>query len=143
MGRILIDMGAIKEADLNIALACQRGMEPVTLEGFTIDPEIIQSVPPQIATNNKVLPIAFDPATKSLTVVMASHENFRALDDLRQLMGYHVTAKVADAEQIDRLIAKYYQADTEGLSEILSELQTDESLKDLKNRGESIDIDSL
>ena len=49
----------------------------------TIPPEAIAAVPAQIATTNKVLPLAFDQAAKKLTVVMASHENFRALDDLR------------------------------------------------------------
>ena len=61
--------------------------------------------------------------------VEASHENFRALDDLRSLMQYQVTAKIAsDPEQLERLIVKYYQAATEGIGEILGELQNDDSL---------------
>jgi len=144
LGRILIDMGAIKENDLNVALAAQQGYEVINLEGINVDAATLAAVPAQIATTNKVLPLSFDPATKSLTVAMASHENFRALDDLRSLMQYQVTAKIAsDSEQLERLIAKYYQAAAEGIGEILGELQADESLKDLKNRGESIDIDSL
>jgi type IV pilus assembly protein PilB len=144
LGRILIDMGIIKEADLNLALAAQQGFELVNLEGINIDSGTIAAITPQFATTNKVIPIKFDPATKALTVVMASHENFRALDDLRSLMGYQVTAKIAaDAEQLERLISKHYQAAAEGIGEILGELQEDDALKDLKNRGESIDIDSL
>jgi type IV pilus assembly protein PilB len=144
LGRILIDMGAIKEQDLTIALAAQQGFEVVNLEGINIDPATIAAVPAQLATTNKVLPLTFDAATKMLTVAMASHENFRALDDLRSLMQYQVVAKIAsDPEQLERLIAKYYQSATEGIGEILGELQNDDSLKDLKNRGESIDIDSL
>jgi type IV pilus assembly protein PilB len=144
LGRILIDMGAIKENDLSVALSAQQGFEVVSLEGVTIDAPTIAAVPAQLATTSKVLPLTFDPATKALTVALASHENFRALDDLRSLMGYQVTAKIAaDPEALDRLIAKYYQAAAEGLGEILGELQDDDALKDLKNRGESIDIDSL
>jgi type IV pilus assembly protein PilB len=144
LGRILIDMGAIKENDLNVALAAQQGFEVINLEGVTVDAATLAAVPAQLATTNKVLPLTFDLATKSLTVAMASHENFRALDDLRSLMQYQVTAKIAtDSEALERLIAKYYQANAEGMGEILGELQSDDSLKDLKNRGESIDIDSL
>jgi len=144
LGRILIDMAAIKEGDLTIALAAQQGFEVINLEGINIDPAAITAVPAQLATTSKVLPISFDPATKALAVAMASHENFRALDDLRSLMGYQVTAKIAsDPEVLDRLIAKFYQAAAEGIGEILGELQDDDALKDLKNRGESIDIDSL
>ncbi|HEV2296464.1 MAG TPA: ATPase, T2SS/T4P/T4SS family [Tepidisphaeraceae bacterium] len=143
LGRILIDLGYIREADLNIALAAQKGYELFNLEGINIPKLAIDAVPAQIATTNKVLPVEFDPATKKLTVVMASQENFRALDDLRSLMGYNVSAKIGDAEQIERLIAKHYQANAESLGEILGELNTDDSLKDLKHRGESIDLDSL
>jgi type IV pilus assembly protein PilB len=144
LGRLLIDLGYIKEADLNVALAAQQGFELISLEGVNIDAATISAVPAQLATTNKVLPLTFDPVTKQLTVAMASHENFRALDDLRSLMQYQVTAKIAaDPEALERLIAKYYQAAAEGMGEILGELQSDDSLKDLKNRGESIDIDSL
>src|SRR5687767_13317100 len=143
LGRILIDLGYVKESDLNIALAAQKGYELFNLEGLNIPKIAIDAVPAQIATTNKVLPVEYDPATKKLVVVMASQENFRALDDLRSLMGYNVSAKIGDAEQIERLIAKHYQANAESLGEILGELNADDSLKDLKHRGESIDLDSL
>mgnify|MGYP000274200123 CR=1 FL=1 len=143
IGRILIDLGYIQEKDLNVALAAQRGYEMISLEGVKIPEAAIHAVPAQTATTHKVLPIAFDPATKHLTVVMASHENFRALDDLQSLMGYKVTAKIGDPEQIEKLIARHYTAAAESLSDILGELTTDDTLKDLRGRGESIDLESL
>jgi type IV pilus assembly protein PilB len=144
LGRILIDLGYVKEADVNAALAAQRGYEMIDLSTVNIAPATIAAVPAQIATTNKVLPLEFDAASKRLTVVMASHENFRALDDLRSLMGYTVTAKIGDPEQIDKLIGKYYQTAAEGLGDILGELQTDENLTELAGRkGESIDLDTL
>ena len=143
LGRILIDLGYIKEVDLNTALAAQRGYELVNLDGVMIAPEAIAAVPAQIATTNKVLPIEFDKASKRLVVVMANHENFRALDDLRSLMGYTVSAKIGDPDQIDRLLSKHYNTAAESIGEILGELSSDDSLKDLKNRGESIDLNSL
>ncbi|HMB95745.1 MAG TPA: ATPase, T2SS/T4P/T4SS family, partial [Tepidisphaeraceae bacterium] len=143
LGRILIDLGYIRETDLNIALAAQKGYELASLEGLNIPAEAIAAVPAQIATTNKVLPLAFDKATKKLTVVMASQENFRALDDLRQLMGYTVTAKIGDPDQIEKLINKHYNTAAESLGEVLGELSSDDALKDLKGRGESIDLDSL
>jgi type IV pilus assembly protein PilB len=143
IGRILIDLGYVKESDLNIGLAAQKGYEWVELGNMTIPPIAIGAVPAQIATTNKVLPIEFNPVTKKLVVVMANHENFRALDDLRSLMGYTVSAKIGDPEQIEKLIQKNYQGAAESLGEVLSDLSTDDTLKDLKGRGESIDLDSL
>ena len=97
VGRILIDLGYIKETDLNVGLAAQKGYELFNLEGLNIPPAVIAAVPAQIATTNKVLPIEFDPATKKITIVMATQDNFRAVDDLQSLMGYRVTAKIGDA----------------------------------------------
>jgi type IV pilus assembly protein PilB len=144
LGRILIDLGYCKEIDVNIALAAQKGYELIDLSGIVIPKEAIDAVPAQIATTNKVLPITYDAASKRITVVMASHDNFRAVDDLQSLMGYRVTVKIGDAEQIEKLVGKHYNAAAESLGEVLGEMASDESLADLKNRGgESIDLDTL
>ena len=45
IGRILIDSGYIKEADLSMALAAQKGIEFANLDGRTIPPEAIEAVP--------------------------------------------------------------------------------------------------
>src|SRR3954466_3888258 len=74
---------------------------------------------------------------------MANHENFRAIDDLRSLMGFDVRAVLAESEQLEKLINKHYNTAAESLGDILGELATDDSLKDLKNRGESIDLADL
>jgi type IV pilus assembly protein PilB len=143
LGRILIDLGYIKEGDLSVALAAQRGYELIDLGKLDLPKEVIESVPPQIATTQKVIPIAFDKAKKHLTVAMANHENFRALDDLRTLMGYTVTAKIGDPEQIDRLINKHYNAAADSFADVIGDLQTDETLKDMKGRGQSLDLEVL
>jgi len=146
IGRILIELGYCKESDVNAGLAAQRGYEMVNLDSLTIGPEVLAKVPAQIATTNKVLPLAYEQTGNRLTVAIASHENFRALDDLRSLMGFTVSAKIADKDQLDRHISKYYQAAAESIGEILGELAADESLAELKKggkAGESIDIDSL
>jgi type IV pilus assembly protein PilB len=143
LGRILVDLGYIKTADLNVALAAQLGYEMVSLENRDISKEMIEAVPAQIATTNKVLPIAFDKANKKLTVAMATHENFRALDDLRNLKGYHVDAVLADPEQLDKLIQKHYNAAAEGIADIINDLKNDSAFKDLANRGESLDLDTI
>jgi type IV pilus assembly protein PilB len=143
IGRLLIDLGYVKEIDVNIALAAQKGYELIDLSGINIAKETIEAVPAQIASTNKVLPIEFDKASKRITVVTASHDNFRAIDDLQSLMGYKVTVKIGDADQIDKLLGKYYNAAAESLGEVLGELASDDSLADLKNRGESMDLDTL
>jgi type IV pilus assembly protein PilB len=143
LGQILIGLGYIKEVDLNIGLAAQKGYELFNLEGVVISKAAIDAVPSAIAATNKVLPIEYDPATKKLVVVMASQDNYAAIDTLQSMMGFKVSVKIGDADQIERLIQKHYQAAAESLGEILGEVSQDETLKDLKGRGESIDLDDI
>ena len=82
--------------DLQIALAAQRGMEYISIDGLDIPAEVIEKVPAQMAKTYQVLPIAYNKDKNELTVVLDNLDNFRATDDLRTLMGFTVTAKMTD-----------------------------------------------
>src|SRR5690606_24577027 len=145
LGQIMIDLGYITEGDLNIALAAQRGYELVDLTDVEVPEEAIKAVPAQTAQTHKVLPLQFDEKRKRLLVAMASHDNFQALDDLRSLMGYTVTAKIGDKAKIEELIKKHYQAEAESFGSLLGDFEADESVKGLKGKkaNDSIDLDVL
>ena len=97
-----------------------------------------------MATSYRVIPVEFDPRNGgTLKVVLASPENFRAVDDIRTFLGINVVAAVADPDDINKLLAKHYDARQETLSGILSEITSDETLKALEARGESIDLETL
>ena len=51
LGQILLEKGLVNEHDLNIALAGQRGMEYVDIDGLEISQEIRDYVPSQMAQN--------------------------------------------------------------------------------------------
>jgi len=143
IGQVLVDLGMISEKDRNLALAAQMGYEMVDLEGIEIPKSVLDQVPPQMATTYKVLPIEFNAQTKNLKVVLASPDNFRAIDDLRTLMGFTVNAAIADADHINRLIAKYYDTKVESLADLMNDVASDETLKALEGRDQSIDLDTL
>ena len=144
LGQIMIDLGHITESDLNIALAAQQGYELIDLEGVQPEEAAIKAVPAQTAQTHKVLPLKFDEKRKRLTVAMASHDNFQALDDLRSLMGYTVTAKIGDKEKIEAKIKEHYKKETESFSSLMGEFDDDAALNELKGKkgGDSIDLDS-
>ncbi len=143
VGQVLVEMGLITEKDRNLALAAQMGYETVELEGREIFKEVLDQIPAQMATTYKVIPLEFTPATKTLKVAIASPDNFRALDDLRTLMGFNVVAVIADGEQINKLLNKYYDLKSGSMQDLLEELAGDETLSQLENRGDSIDISVL
>ncbi len=143
IGQILVDLGYIDENTLSLALAYQAGMEYVDLEATEIPEEVIHQVPAQMANSYKIIPVDYDQATQHLTVALGSPDNFRALDDLRTLMGYNVTARIATPEQIDSALAKYYEVDVESIGDLINDIAGDEQLSLLENRGESIDLETL
>ncbi len=143
LGQIFIEENYIKPKDLRIALAGQRGMEYVDVDGIEIPHDIIEHVPAQMAQTYKVIPIEYNKSKNQLTVAMDSPDNFRATDDLSTLMGFSVVAKVADEEAIAVALDKYYSEEEEGINELLGELEGDQSLAQLAGRDASIDLDDL
>ena len=100
LGQILIDLDYITDDMRTMALAHQTGMEAVDLTDIEISHDIIELIPPQMANAYKIIPLEYEPDTKKLTIALASADNFRATDDLRTLMGFDVTAKIADPTQL-------------------------------------------
>ena len=143
LGQILIDLGYIDDPTLTLALASQAGMEQVDLDKLDIPDEVIKQVPAQMANAYKVLPLEFDEAARHLTVALGSPDNFRATDDLRTLMGFDVTAKIAEADKLEHALQKYYDVEPESIGEIINELAASEQFVGMENRGESIDLDTI
>ena len=143
LGQIFIEQGLIKPRDLNIALAGQRGMEFIDLDGMEIPEDILKTVPAQMARNYKIIPVEHNKSRNQLTVVMDSPDNFRATDDLSTLMGFKVVAKVADENAIADALDKYYTEEDEGINELIGEIENDTELAQFAGRDASIDLDDL
>jgi type IV pilus assembly protein PilB len=140
LGQLLVELGYVSHDDVNLALAAQAGMETVDLEDYDLSEDVIREIPSEMAMAYQVLPLSHDQESNTLTVAMKTADNFRALDDLRLLMGFTVIAVVAPAEQLDKLIQTYYGDDEESLTSLVAELAEDHDLEALADRGESIDL---
>ncbi len=143
LGQILVDLGYIDESTLTFALAFQAGMEYVDLDKMDIPDEVVKQVPPQMANAYKVLPVEYDEAARRLTVALGSADNFRAVDDLRTLMGFEVMAKIADREKLEQSLHRYYDVESDSIGDIINELAESREFAGLENRGESIDLDTI
>jgi len=143
LGQLLIELAYITEADLNAALAAQQGIETLDLASMEIRSDVIDMLSPETAQAYQVVPLQYDKDTNTLTVALKNADNFRAMDDLRLLMGYVVRPVIADPKQVDALLSKHYGDKEESITNLIGELSEDESLEHLKDRGESIDLDTL
>ncbi len=145
IGEVLVELGVIDEEQLRIALAAQRGMEYVKLEGLDIPAEVIEKVPGQMAKTYRIVPIEYSKEQNELKVALDNPGNFKATDDLSALMGFKVTAMITDSEALEKALGKYYeeQAEKEGIGELIEEIQEDGFLQEFDGRNQSIDLDEL
>ncbi|MEX0775608.1 MAG: ATPase, T2SS/T4P/T4SS family [Phycisphaeraceae bacterium] len=143
LGQLLLELGYVTDVDISAALAAQAGMESLDLNSMEIAPEVLHLLPAETVQACQALPVQYDEETNTLTVALKDPNNFRALDDLRLLMGFNVKALVAEPGTVEKLIQKHYSNEDESLAGLIGELEADTKLTELKNRGESIDLDTL
>jgi type IV pilus assembly protein PilB len=122
LGRVLIDLGMIKEADLVRALAEQVGLEFVDLADHPIDPTLTVLLPEALARRYRALPIG--ERDGKLLVAMSDPANVYALDDIRTITGRDVQPVVATANDVERAIQKYAGMDSqvEAMASIAAEV---------------------
>jgi type IV pilus assembly protein PilB len=109
LGQILLESGKITEQDIEIALAGQFGFEYIDLSALELPPEVVSAIQPATANSYKVVPVGYEPATRALVIAMKNRDNYRAVDDLKNVMGFgSVRCVVAPPDQIDAAIARHY-----------------------------------
>jgi type IV pilus assembly protein PilB len=143
IGQIFLELGIVDENQLQIALAAQRGMEYLSLDGIDIPPDVVEKVPAQMAKTYHIVPIEYNKEQNELSVALDNPENFRATDDLSTLMGFKVTAKITDSDVLEKALTKYYETQDENINELIDEIQGDSFLAEFEGRNQSIDLDEL
>jgi len=145
VGQILVELGYVNADQVNVALAAQAGMQTMDIADLQIDPSVLQMIPAEMANAYQIIPLSHDLSSNTLKVAMKSADNFRALDDLRLLMGFQVEAVVSPSDQLDQALDRYYGEDEQSFAALVAEMhdESNEDFEQLADRGESIDLDSL
>jgi type IV pilus assembly protein PilB len=143
LGQLLVELGYCKPNDVAAALAGQAGMEYRELGTFDVPEDLRDVIPSENVRAYEVIPIEYNKTSKRLKIAMKSPNNFRAIDDLRLLLGGNVEGVVADPAIIDAQIKKHFSK-TESVKDVVSSLASNENLKALEGRSaDSIDLDAL
>jgi type IV pilus assembly protein PilB len=122
IGEFMVEMGLIQESDVMQALAGQAGFAYKEIDIDVIPDEAVKVLPIESATTYQIAPVDYDLSSKVLTIAMKSPDNYRAVDDLRLLMGFKVEAIVAPPEQIDEVIKKRYSSGGTSMSDMVADL---------------------
>ena len=111
LGRVLVDLGILSEAQLVASLATQIGMQFVDLSDYPVDGSAVSRVSDLVCRRHTALPIGYDEG--KLVVAMADPANVFALDDIRSLTGLEVKPVVATKPDVLAAINKYHRGDAE------------------------------
>jgi type IV pilus assembly protein PilB len=109
LGRILVESGALTEAQLVEALAHQIGLPFVDLGDHGVDGSAVALVPPAVCRRHTVLAIGHEDGR--LLVAMADPSNVFALDDVRSVTGIEPRPVVATREDLLAAIDRFCRAD--------------------------------
>ncbi len=142
IGQLLVELSYCTERDVAEALAGQAGMAYISLAEAEFSDETIEALGAETVQAYQVVPVDFNSTGRKLKIAMKSPDNFRAVDDLRLLMGFSVEAVVADSAEIDAVIAKHY-AKRESVTDVVQELASNSKFQSLAAGGGSIDLDAV
>ena len=137
-GRQLVQLGFVTEAMVRDVMARATGRESIDLSRMIADAEALKLVPEAFARRFRLLPLAYDTATAALTVAVADLFNVVALDQLRSLVGAHISIKplLAAEAQLEECIDQCYGYEL-SVDGILREIETGEvDYQSLRLEGE-------
>ncbi len=144
IGEILIEQGRITADDVMRAVAGQQGLDCVDLDPDSLDEALTEHLPAETARTYQIVPLEFNQTNRELTIAMKSADNFRAVDDLRMLMGFKVAAVVAKADAIDAALGKLYASGgSSSMLDVMAELEDSDAISALAGRGDSVDLEEL
>ena len=103
---ILVRQGAISERQLIDELGRQYGLQPIDLDGTSIEPSLSSVVPSALARRAHCVPVR--KSEVGLELAMVNPEDTRTVERIQQACGLPVTVLVAGPEAVDRAIAKLY-----------------------------------
>jgi type IV pilus assembly protein PilB len=144
IGEILVEQGRVTADDLLVALAGQQGLDCIDLDPESLDSALIEHLPSETARTYQIVPLEFNAANRELTIAMKSADNFRAVDDLRLLMGFKIAAVVAKADAIDAALDHLYATgSSSSMLDVMAELEDSDAISALAGRGDSVDLEEL
>ncbi len=143
IGEVMVEMGLIQETDIIKAISGQVGLAwRDELKVEDIPEEVFDRLPVESVTTYQIVPVEYDESTKLLTIAIKSPDNFKAIDDLRTLMGLKVAAIVAPPEQIDEIIKQRYSSGGPSMADVMSDLG-DSDIAGFAGEGDAADLTKL
>ncbi|MEI4769404.1 ATPase, T2SS/T4P/T4SS family [Psychrobacillus sp. FJAT-51614] len=135
LGDFLIRENLLTEQQLIEVLEFQLGIPHVSLNQFSINPELIQLVPKELAKRANIMPIRKE--RNKLLIAMADPMDYFAIEEVRMATGCQIETSIATKDDLYRTITKYYD-----LQESMDQALIDMTPTELENDTQITDDDS-
>jgi len=129
LGDALLREGFITEQKLIEVLEYQLGIPRVRISQFSIEPEIVNLVPKELAKRYTLMPIRKN--KNKLLVAMADPMDYFAIEELRMATGFQIEPAIVTKDELYRAIAKYYDLQ-ESMDQVMSEFNIQETIDEAK-----------
>ena len=132
---IIVELKFIQENDLISALSAGLGLPLIDLKRFKVEPEVVKTLPVDVARQYQILAIA--KMSDTITLAMADPLNIFAIDHVKSLTGYKINPIISSAQDINQAIDLYYPETTKNLINDLVKEMTDSSIEVIKQDQEA------
>jgi len=106
LGDFLIRENYLTEQQLIEVLELQLGVPHINLNQYSIEPELLQLVPAELAKRANIMPIRRD--KNRLFIAMADPMDYFAIEEVRMATGCQIETSIAAKDDLYRTITKYY-----------------------------------
>jgi type IV pilus assembly protein PilB len=124
--QLLQDFGIMSLDDVLQVMAHHLGTNVVSVRDREFAPDLLKAIPANVARMYQCLPVGEDNGT--LQVAIADPLDPARADEIQFAVKREVQVVVADPAEISKAIERLYGTETEGFSDILKELGSDEEL---------------
>jgi type IV pilus assembly protein PilB len=139
---ILVKKGVATEPELVALIAKAANIPPIDLSKLTLNKEVLESVPEDVARDYGVFPV--DKIGSIITIAVANPFDVLKLDDIRIVTGCQLRLVVSTEEEIERTRGKSYQQESESVDGILDSFDdADVSLKEDSQEEEGTDLSAI
>ncbi|MFQ6334030.1 GspE/PulE family protein [Methylophilus sp. 3sh_L] len=128
LGQQLVRLHFITDAMVRDVLAQFHVQESMDLQHAIPDPKLIAKVPESFARQHRLLPLDITPDQQSLRIAVQDHQNTRAIEALKHLLGGRMTLipVLATEVQIEQALDRFY-GHSLALERLLQEIEQQEA----------------
>ncbi|MCI5066071.1 type IV-A pilus assembly ATPase PilB [bacterium] len=138
IGRFLVELGFVSEADVAEIISDQYGVPIIELDDYSIEDEILSLIPQNLAVKHGLIPLVQDGS--SLTVAMVDPSNLVALNDIKFITGLDIQVVLTKESELKSRQEKLFEKQVE-YDSILGDYE-DEDVE-LVDSDDDVDVNEL